>query len=166
MKNALFIIILGSMLAVSCKDKDQDCTAIKFKVPASVAFKGFQGDDLDTLYLRSYVKGSNFSQLIKLDTLKFAGVDIINDTAFASTTRTPLASFSNAVDYEMTIPTLSRTFRITDLKYSTDTIVRWTATDCSTQASFPLPPIEATVDGVATPTIEIAGTSRWIILSN
>lgn len=159
-------MLLGTLLFFSCKDKEKDCTAVKYKVPCAVAFKGFAADDLDTLYLNLYVKGSGFGQFIKKDTVMLPGVDIINDTAFASTSRAAIISLSPSVDYEVEIPTLSRSFRVSDITYSNDTVVRWTAKDCNTQGSFPLPPTAATVNGISRPTIEITGTSRWIVLSN
>jgi hypothetical protein len=81
-----------------------------------LAMVSFDSTDIDTMILRKFEKRSNFSRLV--DTLQ---CDITKVVFRAQNDTFQMAAYSGALllrsefDYQIVLPALSRTFRITDM---------------------------------------------------
>ena len=164
----MFLIAAG--LLVSCKQKEQECSATKYKIPGGVAFKGFQVAELQPFFLNTYTSGSNFVQPLSSDTLYYTDIQIRGGMAYRSldstTPVTPFFEINTSRDYEVILPVVNRTFRISKVSYGAD-VVRWTSIRCDDPGrTFIAAPESAEVNGAVTYTISTgSGPQRCLLLS-
>lgn len=168
MRQILSVIALSSLVLFSCKEKDVDCSAIANRVPCYVAFKGFNAADVRMVVQYRYAKGSSFSERLSIDTFRYPNVALSGDTAFSSAARSHMGTLFYDADYEMVLPAVSRTFRITELTYPADTILRWTGdkNGCGQRSSFAIQPLLLKVDGTERLPADIGANAKWVILQN
>lgn len=158
--------ICCSLLLLSCKQKEVSCSAVRYKVPSAVAFKGYTAPELQTILVRRYVPNTTFQQWQGTDTIRPSNITLRGDTAYATATYEPLVFLYRGSDYELVLPAASHTYRISSIHYSNDTIVYWTRTkDCGTYGTFTLGADGMTVDGRPADGLPyLHGAAAWIIL--
>src|SRR5215217_3762623 len=149
MRQILSVIALFSIILFSCKGKDVDCSAIANRVPCYVAFKGFNAADLRMVIQYRYEKGSSFSERLSIDTFRYSNVMFSGDTAFSSSAKGHMGTLFYDADYEIVVPSVSKTFRISELTYTADTVIRWTGdkNGCGQHGTYSVQPLRLKVDG-------------------
>jgi len=138
MKSLLYATLFIPVLFFSCKQKEQQCAVPKVKSSVNIAFVGFTKAQLNKLWVSSYLANNNFQNFRGSDTIISPDTYLTHDTAFASTLLQPFAQLKANSDYELIIPSVHASYRITNIQYGTDTMAIWNTTgDCGTQSSYP-----------------------------
>jgi hypothetical protein len=165
MKLRISITALSMLFLFSCNKKDTDCSAIANKAPCYVAFKGFNTSDLNIVVQYRYAQGSSFGTRLSTDTFRYPGAVEINSIIYATAGKMHMGNIFYDADYELVIPAVSRTFRITDLTYTTDTVVKWTSDHgCGSFGTFVVHPETINVDNTTKSTADLTGAGKWIVL--
>lgn len=167
MRQILSVIALSSLVLFSCNKKDADCSAVANRVPCYIAFKGFSAADVRMVVQYRYAKGSSFSERLSVDTFRYPNVALSGDTAFSSAARGHMGTLFYDADYEIAVPAVSRTFRITELTYPADTVRRWTGdkNGCGQQEAFSVQPLSLKVDGTERLPIPLTvANAKWVVL--
>lgn len=143
---AAFGLLLFLGLA-ACRKKDVFCSKRYTRIPGTVHFIGFQPSELNTILLNYYRQGSQFTQLIRRDTMAFSNIQMKHDTAYYG-----MAGFINLPDadeLELMLPATSDRFQISDVRYDGDSIYYYTAQygECNMKGTPFWPPDSATVNG-------------------
>lgn len=112
---SLVLLIATVLIMQSCDKKDQDCAFIA----PDVVFVNFTPDESDTLIIRRYEKDNQFNTL--LDTFLITKANIIREPVgkdsvkLTSATYTKLRTELFANNWEIYLPGVSRTYRISDV---------------------------------------------------
>ena len=110
MKSALILIIIISTFISAC---EYHCTTAS----PNIAFVAFPDDETDTIVVKRFAKGSNFSNIIdtrQIDKLN-SSFQKINDTLTVWIAYGLEVGFVSNYDYELTLPSTGRQFRISDI---------------------------------------------------
>ncbi len=166
MKRILPALALLPFLFISCKKKMVDCTAKAYKAPCYVAFKGFAKTEVDTIIRNIYLPGEGFKTRTGSDTLPFPEVFLYSDTAYSTPARTHMSALGAGADYELIVPSASKVYRITNIAYPADSVIKWTAEKtCGTYGTFILHPVSVSVNGTGIYTGEVTHNStQWMVL--
>ena len=169
MRNFTYFSLLLLLFTGSCIKKEEDCTINAHKAPCYIAFFGFTPADVDTIVRLRYEQGSGFTRLLATDTLIVASPWSAPDgDIFGSSSRTHMGTLDANADYEVTIPAMSRTFRISNLTYQSDTVYHYTTKDgCGSFGVNTAYPKSAIVGTRYTTTSTLSfNDSKWLLLSN
>jgi len=110
MKSSLILLSLICTLISAC---EYHCT----NTSPNIAFVAFPEDQTDTIVVKRFTKGSNFSNLIDSRQIdKFnSSFQKINDTLTVWIAYGLEVGFVSRYDYEFTLPSTGRQFRISDI---------------------------------------------------
>lgn len=132
--------------------KKYTCSYNNYYVPVSIAFVGYEVAELKEIVIRQYSAGSNFSDLISIDTIDASSAFFQTDTAYSEIGNMHYSGFwgiQSGVDCLITLPGVSRDYTITGIRKGPE-VITWTQEEpCSPGAGQArIVPYSATVDGV------------------
>lgn len=142
---ALFAICM--MLLNSCRKEDKGdgyyhCQAYALKVPVNIGFTGFSLSEVDTIIVRTFQAGSNFSTLVSTTSVSDTSMKLSGDTVQGYY----FQLFPG--DFEIVVPATGNSYRIWDF-HSKPAVVEYTNNiPCNSPNNGHPPPFYQTVDSV------------------
>lgn len=112
------MLIAGILLLGACKQDQLTCVRHFTLLPCSVAFVGFQPEELDTIICARYKANTSFIQLLGTDTLLYDTLSMQHDTAYTARINFTYSGFFNlgqGTDYQLRFPGNPKVYSITGI---------------------------------------------------
>lgn len=114
-------LILCFLVFNGCKPETDICTYNIYYLPFGFAFKNFDVEEIDTLYLKTIITNDRQSLVIKTDTIICDSFRIVDDIISGGQSNTPntyygFGDMQEGYEYELIIPALQEQIKVFDIQ--------------------------------------------------